>query len=68
MRSYPWPGNVRELENLIERGVILASPGEAVDVQNLFPTLAGPPPVTVNAAQRNSSAARRATARRSTTT
>ena len=50
MRRYPWPGNVRELENLIERGVILASPGEAVDVNELFPTLTGPAPVTVNAA------------------
>ncbi len=50
MRAYPWPGNVRELENLIERGVILASPGEPVDVHALFPTLPGQPPVTVNAA------------------
>jgi DNA-binding NtrC family response regulator len=50
MRGYPWPGNVRELENLIERGVILASPGEPVDVHELFPTLPGQPPVTVNAA------------------
>jgi transcriptional regulator with GAF, ATPase, and Fis domain len=54
MRGYRWPGNVRELENLIERGVILASPGEAVDVHALFPTpfptLAGQAPVTVNAA------------------
>jgi DNA-binding NtrC family response regulator len=50
MRCYPWPGNVRELENLIERGVILASPGEPVDVHELFPTLPGQPPVTVNAA------------------
>jgi DNA-binding NtrC family response regulator len=50
MRSYPWPGNVRELENLIERGVILASGGEPVDVHDLFPTLPGAPPVTVNAA------------------
>lgn len=51
MRSYPWPGNVRELENLIERGVILASPDEPVDVHELFPTLPGqaPAPVTVNA-------------------
>jgi DNA-binding NtrC family response regulator len=39
MRSYPWPGNVRELENLIERGVILSSPGEPIDVDRLFPTL-----------------------------
>ena len=50
MRCYPWPGNVRELENLIERGVILASPGEPVDVHELFPTLPGQAPVTVNAA------------------
>jgi transcriptional regulator with GAF, ATPase, and Fis domain len=49
MRRYPWPGNVRELENLIERGVILASTGEPVDVHDLFPMLAGQPPVTVNA-------------------
>ena len=50
MRGYPWPGNVRELENLIERGVILASPEEPVDVHELFPTLPGQPSVTVNAA------------------
>jgi len=36
MRSYPWPGNVRELENLIERGLIIASPGQMVDVDDLF--------------------------------
>jgi transcriptional regulator with GAF, ATPase, and Fis domain len=48
MRHYPWPGNVRELENLIERGVILASPGEPVDVDRLFPTLAGLGDTTVN--------------------
>jgi DNA-binding NtrC family response regulator len=41
MRHYPWPGNVRELENLIERGVILASPREPIDVDRLFPTLPG---------------------------
>ncbi len=29
-----WPGNVRELENLIERGVIMAS-GESLDVADL---------------------------------
>jgi transcriptional regulator with PAS, ATPase and Fis domain len=39
MRHHAWPGNVRELENLIERGVILASPGEPVDAQALFPTM-----------------------------
>ncbi len=50
MRHYPWPGNVRELENLIERGVILAAPGEPVDVDRLFPTLAGMPTATVGVA------------------
>lgn len=49
MRHYPWPGNVRELENLIERGVILANAGAAIDVEQLFPTLQAPPPVIVNA-------------------
>ncbi|GAA6142778.1 sigma 54-interacting transcriptional regulator [Hydrogenophaga sp. 5NK40-0174] len=34
---HPWPGNVRELENLIERGVILASQGGMVEVEHLFP-------------------------------
>jgi DNA-binding NtrC family response regulator len=48
MRAYPWPGNVRELENVIERGVILASPDEPVDVHELFPTFSGEPPVIVN--------------------
>ena len=51
MRHHPWPGNVRELENLIERGVILASPGESVDVSELFPSLPNAAAtVTVNAA------------------
>jgi len=48
MRQYPWPGNVRELENLIERGVILANPGVAIDVEQLFPTLHATPPLTVS--------------------
>lgn len=39
MRSYHWPGNVRELENLIERGVILSSAHQPIDVEMLFPTL-----------------------------
>ena len=36
LMAYEWPGNIRELENLIERGVILAPEGEAVDVCHLF--------------------------------
>ncbi len=34
--AYDWPGNIRELENMIERGVILAADGEAVDLCHLF--------------------------------
>ncbi len=37
LRSHAWPGNVRELENLVERSVILADAGGAVDVEHLFP-------------------------------
>lgn len=36
--NYPWPGNIRELENVLERGVILAQEGGAVDVSHLFST------------------------------
>ena len=49
MRCHPWPGNVRELENLIERGVILCSPGEPIDVGELFVVAPGAVPVIVNA-------------------
>ena len=34
--SYGWPGNVRELENMVERGVILAPEGGAIDLCHLF--------------------------------
>ena len=37
--NHDWPGNVRELENLVERGVILAEQGGAVEVELLFPNL-----------------------------
>ena len=36
MLTYAWPGNIRELENVIERGVILASDNGAIDVGHLF--------------------------------
>ncbi|MCH8179744.1 MAG: sigma 54-interacting transcriptional regulator [Proteobacteria bacterium] len=36
MLSYGWPGNIRELENLVERGVVLAGDGGAIDVSHLF--------------------------------
>ena len=35
--QHDWPGNVRELENLVERGVILASQSGKVEVEHLFP-------------------------------
>jgi len=34
--NYDWPGNIRELENLVERGVILAPDGGAIDLSHLF--------------------------------
>ena len=36
MLSYDWPGNIRELENVIERGVILATDNTAIDSPQLF--------------------------------
>ena len=41
LRQHPWPGNVREMENLIERGVILATAGQSIDVGHLFPDTPG---------------------------
>ncbi|MBU3708800.1 MAG: AAA family ATPase [Burkholderiaceae bacterium] len=49
MRSHPWPGNVRELENLIERGLIITSPGQMVDVDDLFAVAPAAPSVTLSA-------------------
>jgi two-component system, NtrC family, response regulator HydG len=34
--SYGWPGNIREMENIVERGVILAPEGGAIDIGHLF--------------------------------
>ena len=39
LKRYPWPGNVRELENMVERGVILASPGGWIELEHLFTQL-----------------------------
>ena len=33
--NYPWPGNVRELQNIIERGVILASHNGYIEAKHL---------------------------------
>ncbi len=42
LMSWGWPGNVRELENVIERGVILAS-SKHIDVDSLPSALRGAP-------------------------
>ena len=34
--THPWPGNIRELENVLERGIILADEGGALDLTHLF--------------------------------
>lgn len=34
--QYDFPGNIRELQNLVERGVIMANPGEPIDVHHIF--------------------------------
>ncbi|MEJ2655475.1 MAG: sigma 54-interacting transcriptional regulator [Acidihalobacter sp.] len=34
--NYRFPGNIRELQNLIERGVIAAEDGAAIDVPHIF--------------------------------
>ena len=36
MFNYRFPGNIRELQNLVERGIILISNDEAIDVHHLF--------------------------------
>jgi two-component system response regulator HydG len=36
MLHYPFPGNIRELQNLIERGVISADDGAAIDLAHMF--------------------------------
>lgn len=34
--THQWPGNIRELENVLERGIILAEEGGAIDIPHLF--------------------------------
>ncbi len=35
LERYAWPGNVRELENVIERAIIMADPGERIGLHDL---------------------------------
>jgi DNA-binding NtrC family response regulator len=37
LSAYDWPGNVRELQNVIERAVILAEPGQPITASVLAP-------------------------------
>lgn len=37
LKAYDWPGNVRELENTIERSILLAEEGGAIEAHHLFP-------------------------------
>src|SRR5690606_26894386 len=37
LQTHNWPGNIRELENVIERGIILASQDSFIDAAMLFP-------------------------------
>jgi DNA-binding NtrC family response regulator len=41
LRSYSWPGNVRELQNVMERIVSLAIPGEEIALRDLPEELTG---------------------------
>jgi DNA-binding NtrC family response regulator len=41
LAAYSWPGNVRELRNVLERAIILAGPGRAIDASVLEPLLSG---------------------------
>lgn len=49
LRSHRWPGNVRELENLMERGLILTTANELIDVTTLFPRWSDTGQSSVNA-------------------
>ncbi|HTS21233.1 MAG TPA: sigma-54 dependent transcriptional regulator [Casimicrobiaceae bacterium] len=47
LESYPFPGNVRELENILERGLSLATDSQRITADDLHLT---PPPEEVDAA------------------
>lgn len=52
LRLYDWPGNVRELENVIERGVLLATDGGLIELEHLF---VSPPDVDTDVEQNHMS-------------
>jgi predicted ATPase/transcriptional regulator with GAF, ATPase, and Fis domain len=49
LRKYQWPGNVRELQNLIERGVVLATGRILTLERSLLPTVQTPEPLRASA-------------------
>jgi tetratricopeptide (TPR) repeat protein len=55
LMGYDWPGNIRELENMIERGVIIASNDTVIDLPNLFPSVAMESQVSATGLQKNDS-------------
>jgi DNA-binding NtrC family response regulator len=42
LERYAWPGNIRELENVIERAIIMAEPGELIGIHDLPDDLLAP--------------------------
>jgi two-component system, NtrC family, response regulator HydG len=54
LTSYDWPGNIRELENMIERGVIIATNGTDIDLPNLFPSVTIESQLVTNSSQESS--------------
>ena len=50
LRGHDFPGNVRELAHMIERAVILADDGDAIDIDHLPDEIAGGPATTAEAA------------------
>ncbi len=49
LRNYSWPGNVRELQNLIERGVVLATGRILTLERSLLPVVQTPEPLRASA-------------------
>ena len=62
--THPWPGNIRELENVLERGIILAEEGGALDLAHLFildenqaaPAQVNPPQLSFNQSKSSATA------------